>query len=104
MQYYLDRFRSYIHGLLKKTDVYLVIDILSDTTQIARRESTRHERDKGAIRVYTIRNTTRLPPHKVMLTVTRNKVHLKKKGLIVADDTDVFVLLRHLCCQCDIPA
>ena len=39
-------------------------------------ESTRHGRDKGASREYTLRNTTRLPPQKVMLTVTRNKVPL----------------------------
>ena len=27
-----------------------------------------------------------------------------KKVLVVADDTDIFVLLLHLCCQGDIPA
>ena len=27
-----------------------------------------------------------------------------KKVLVVADDTDIFVLLCHLCCQGDIPA
>ena len=26
VQYYMDRFRSYIHGRLKKTDVYIVFD------------------------------------------------------------------------------
>ena len=130
-------------------------------------ESTRHGRDKGASRVYTIRNTTRLPPQKVMLTVTRNyKVQLidlmredmafhkdyfsqhklvltgsdhvqvvinkgviikrqymkttqeeadtmivqqvaevkAKKVLVVADDTDIVVLLLHFCCQVDIQA
>ena len=35
-----------------------------------------HGRDKGASRVYTLRNTTSLPPQKVMLTVTRNNVQL----------------------------
>ena len=116
--------------------------------------------------MYTLQNTTRLPPQKVMLTVTRNKVQLidlicedmafhkdyfsqhklvhtgsdpvpveinsgviikrqdmkttqeeadtmivqqvaevkAKKVLVVADDTDIFVLLLHLCCQGDIPA
>ena len=33
-------------------------------------------RDKGASKEYTFRNTTRLRPPKVMLTVTRNKVQL----------------------------
>ena len=27
-----------------------------------------------------------------------------KEVLVVADETDIFVHLRHLCCQCDIPA
>ena len=129
------------------------------------KESTRHGRDKGASREYTLRNTTRLPPQKVMLTVTRNKVQLidlicedmafhkeyfsqhklvltgsdpvpveinsgviiKRQDMkttqeeadtmivqqvaevkakivpVVADDTDIFVLLLHLCCQGDIP-
>ena len=129
------------------------------------KESTRHGRDKGASKVYTLQNTTRLPPQKVMLTVTRNKVQLidlicedmafhkeyfsqhklvltgsdpvpveinsgvivkrqnmkttqeeadamivqqvaevkAKKVLVVADDTDIFVLRLHLCCQGDIP-
>ena len=131
----------------------------------SRKESTRNGRDKGASRVYSLRNTTRLPPQKVMLTVTRNKVqlidlicedmafhkddfsqhklvltgsdavpveinrgviikrHMKttqeeadtmivqqvaevkaKKVLVVADDTDIFVLLLHFCCLGDIPA
>ena len=129
-------------------------------------ESTRHGRDKGASRVYPLRNTTRLPPQKVMLTVTRNRVQLidlicedmafhkddfsqhrlvltgsdpvpveinrgviiklqymkttqegadtmivqqvaevkAKKVLVVADDTDIVVLLLHFCCQGGIPA
>ena len=33
-------------------------------------------RDKGASRACTLRNTTRLPPQKFMLTVIRNKVQL----------------------------
>ena len=119
-----------------------------------------HGRDKGASRVYTIRNTTRLidlidlicelidlicedmafhkedfSQHKLVLTgsdpvpeeinrgchhqtprhenyaggvdtiivqqvaeVKANKVH------VVAEDTDIFVLLLHFCCQGDIPA
>ena len=118
-------------------------------------------RDKGASRVYTLRNTTRLPPQKFILTVIRNKVQLidlicedmafhkddishhklvltgsdlvpveinrgviikrqymktkqeeadamivqqveevkAEKVLVVADDTDTFVLLLHFCCQ-----
>ena len=129
-------------------------------------ESTRNGRDKGASIVYSLRNTTRLPPQKVILTVTRNKVQLidlicedmafhkddfsqhklvltgcapvpveinrgviikrqdmtttqeeadtmivqqvaevkAKKVLVVADDTDIFVLLLHFCCLGDIPA
>ena len=27
-----------------------------------------------------------------------------KKVLVVANDTDIFVILLHFCCQCDIPA
>ena len=123
-------------------------------------------RDKGASRVYTLRNTTRLPPQKFMLAVIRNKVQIidlicedmafhkddisqhnlvltgsdlvpveinrgviikrqymktkqeeadvmvvhqveevkANKVLVVADDTDIFVLLLHFCCQGDIPA
>ena len=115
---------------------------------------------------YILRNTIRLPPHKFMLTVIRNRVqvinliwqdmafhnddisqhHLvltgsdlvpveinrgviikrkymktkqdeadamvvqqveevkAKKVRVVADDTDIFVLLFHFCCQGDIPA
>uniref|UniRef100_UPI00359005F2 uncharacterized protein n=1 Tax=Myxine glutinosa TaxID=7769 RepID=UPI00359005F2 len=72
VQDYLDRFRSYIQGRLK-TDVYLVFDrYKADSTK----DSTRQGRDKGASSVYTLRCTTRLPPEKVILTVTRNKMQL----------------------------
>ena len=132
----------------------------------SRKESTRNGRGKGASRVYSLRNTTRLPPQKVMLTVTINKVQLidlicedmafhkddfsqhklvltgsdpvpveinrgviikrqdmkttqeeadtmivqqvaevkANQVLVVADDTDIFVLLLHFCCLGDIPA
>ena len=56
--------------------LYLANDILSDTKQIARRRAQCTGEKKGASRVYTLQNTTRLPPQKVMLTVTRNKVQL----------------------------
>ena len=166
MQDYLDRFRDHIQKALKKTDVYLVFDrYKADSTKA----STRHGRDQGASRMYTLRSTTRLPPQKVLLTVTQNKMQLielickdimthshllisttkklvitgagpvpveinpgsviihrqdmktmqeeadtmivqqvadekPKKALVVADDTDVFVLLLHFCCKEDIPA
>ena len=166
LQDYLDRFRDHIQKFLKKTDVYLVFDqYKADSTKT----STRHGQDQGASRMYILRSTTRLPPQKVILTVTQNKMQLielickdimthsnllifttqkliitgadpvpveinpgsiivhrqdmktmhkeadtmivqqvadvkPKKALVVADDTDVFVLLLHFCCKEDIPA
>ena len=41
-----------------------------------RKEATRRGRDKGASRIYTLRCTARLPPQKVVLTVTTNKNQL----------------------------
>ena len=40
------------------------------------KDSTWQCRDKGASRVYTLRETTRLPPQKVAFTVATNKVQL----------------------------
>lgn len=80
IQDYLDNFRGYIRIHLRKSDVYLVFDRYKDGST---KESTRHERDKGASRVYTLRNTTRLPQQKVVLTVTDNKAQLI--DLIVQD-------------------
>ena len=76
---YLVRFRSYLHGHLAK-DVYLVFDIYIEGST---KEATRRSRDKGASRVYTLRCTARLPPQKVVLTVTTNKDQLTT--LIVED-------------------
>ena len=56
--------------------LYRTNDIHSETKHISTKESTMHMRDKGASRVYTLRNTTHLPPRKAILTVTRNKVQL----------------------------
>ena len=69
VQDYLDRFRDHIQKFLKKTDVYLVFDrYKADSTKA----SIRHGRDQGASRKYTLQSTTRLPPQKVILTVTQN--------------------------------
>ena len=166
VQDYLDRFRDHIQKFLKKTDVYLVFDqYKADSTKA----STRHGRDQGASRMYTLRSITCLPPQKVLLNVTQNKTQLIEfickdimthshllifmtknlvitgadpvpveinpgniiihrqgmktmqeeadtmivqqvadvkppKALVVADDTDVFVLLLHICSKEDIPA
>ena len=77
---YLVRFRSYLHGHLAKSYVYLVFDryIKGNT-----KEATRRGSDKGSSRVYTLRCTVRLPPQKVALTVTKNKYQLI--ALIVED-------------------
>ena len=40
------------------------------------KESSRQCRDKGASRIYTLRNAAHLPPQKVILTVTSNKAQL----------------------------
>ena len=141
---YLVRFRSYLHGHLAKSDVYLVFDRYIEGST---KEATRCGRDKGASRVYTLRCKARLPPQKVVLTVTTNKAQLialviedlvshkadfqkhklvvtgrdpvpveiangcvnkrqdmsttKEEGdtLIVADNTDIFVLLFYFCHQ-----
>ena len=58
---YLDRFRDHIQKFLKKIDVYIVFDrYKADSTKA----STRHERNQGANRMYTLRSTTRLPPQR----------------------------------------
>ena len=49
------------------------------------KEATRRSRDKGVSRVYTLGSITRLPPQKLILTVTKNKMQLI--DLIVADLT-----------------
>ena len=49
------------------------------------KEATRRRRVKGVSRVYTLRISTQLPPHKVILNVTNNKLQLI--DLIVADLT-----------------
>ena len=67
---YLVWFRSYLHGHLAKSDVYLVFDRYIEGST---KEATRRDRDKGASRVYTLRCTARLPPQSVVLTVTTNK-------------------------------
>ena len=70
---YLDRFHDHIQKYLKKLDVYLVFDrYKADNTKA----STRYGRDQGASRMYTLRSTTRLPPQKIILTVTQNKMQL----------------------------
>ena len=77
---YLVRFRSYLHGHLAKSDVYLVLDRYIEGCT---KEAIRRGRDEGASRVYTLRCTARLPPQKVVLTVTTNKDQLI--ALIVED-------------------
>ena len=74
---YLVRFHSY-H--LAKSDVYLVFDRYIEGSTM---EATRRGRDKGASRVYTLCCTARLPPQKVVLTITTNKDQLI--ALIVKD-------------------
>ena len=39
-------------------------------------EATRCGRDKAVSRIYTVRNSIRLPPQKVILNVTKNKIQL----------------------------
>ncbi|KAI0243130.1 hypothetical protein LSAT2_008387 [Lamellibrachia satsuma] len=68
---YFVRVRSYIHGHLAKSDVYLVFDRYIEGW------------DKGLNRVYTLGCTARLPPQKVVLTITTNKDQLI--ALIVED-------------------
>ena len=71
--------------------VYYALQIIWCITCICRyvegsaKEATRRSRDKASSRVYTLRSTTRQPPHKVILTVTINKMHLIDH--IVADLT-----------------
>ena len=77
---YLVQFRSYLHGHLAKSDVYLVFDRY---TEGSTKEATQRGRDKGSSRVYTLRCTALLPPQNVVLTVTTNKDQLT--ALIVED-------------------
>ena len=77
---YLVWFRSYLHGHLAKSDVYLVFDRYIEGST---KEATRRGRDKGSSRVYTLRCTAHLPPQKGVLTVTTNKDQLI--ALIVED-------------------
>ena len=77
---YLVRFSSYLHGQLAKRDVYLVFDRYIEGST---KEATRRGRDKRASRVYTSRCTARLPPQKVVITLTTNKDQLI--ALIVVD-------------------
>ena len=77
---YLVRFRSYLHGHLAKSDVYMVFDRYIEGST---KEATWHGRDKGASRVYTLRCTAHLPPQKIILTVNTNKDQLI--ALIVED-------------------
>ncbi|PIK51925.1 hypothetical protein BSL78_11180 [Apostichopus japonicus] len=69
VQDYHDRFRSYIQGRMKKTDVYLVFDRQHKGQHKARTGQTSKQGVYSAMH-------TRLPPQKVMLTVTRNKMQL----------------------------
>ena len=73
VQDYIDRFRSYIDGQLKISNVYLLFDryIKSST-----KEHLRHTRDKAASRTYSLNKKSRLPPKNVVLTVVTNKAQL----------------------------
>ena len=77
---FLVRFRSYLHGHLAKSDVYLAFDRYIEGST---KEATQRGRDKGASKVYTLRCTARLPPQIVVLTSTTNKDQLI--ALIVED-------------------
>ncbi|KAJ4918215.1 hypothetical protein JOQ06_000075 [Pogonophryne albipinna] len=73
VQDFLDNFRRHIQVHLQTSDVYLIFDRYNEGSI---KESTRSDRDKGASRVYTLRPTARLPPQKVLLTVSSNKKQL----------------------------
>ena len=77
---YLVRFRSYLHGHLATSYVYLVFDRYIEGST---KEATRRGKGKGTSRVYTLLFTARLPPQKVVLTITTNKEQLI--ALIVED-------------------
>lgn len=80
VQDFLNNFRHHIQSYLQSGDVYLVFDRYKDDSIKA---SARHDRDQGASRVYTLHPTARLPPQKVVLTVSSNKKQLI--DLILAD-------------------
>lgn len=80
VQDFLNNFRRHIRGYLESSDVYLVFDRYKEGSI---KESTRNDRDQGASRVYTLRPAARLPPQKVVLTVSNNKKQLI--DLILAD-------------------
>lgn len=73
VQDYLNIFRHYVQGYLQTSDVYLAFDRYNPGST---KESTRGERDRGASREYSLRPTTKLPPQKVLLTVSSNKKQL----------------------------
>ena len=77
---YLLRFRSYLHGHLAKSDVYLTFDRYIEGST---KEATRCGRDKGTSKAYTLRCTAHLPPQKFVLTITTNKDQLI--ALIIED-------------------
>ena len=73
VQEFLNNFRCHIQNYMECGDVYLVFDRYMEGST---KESTRNERDQGASRVYSLRPATRIPPQKVILTVSRNKKQL----------------------------
>ena len=106
---YLVRFRSYLHGHLAKSDVYLMFDRYNEGRT---KEATRRGMDKGKSKVYTLRCTAHLPPQKVFLTITTNKEQLtalifedlvshkadfQKRKLVVTDRNPVPVEIANGC-------
>ena len=70
---FLDNFRKYVNDLVTASDVYLIFDRYIPTS---RKECLRKTRDLRASRKYQLNTTMKIPPQKVVLTVSENKCAL----------------------------
>lgn len=80
VQDYIDAFRSHVRRYQESADVFLTFDRY---TNASTKDVTRSARDKGATKVFQMKNTSRLPAAKLLFSVTANKIQVIK--YIVAD-------------------
>ena len=93
VQDYVDKAVTWTFGKVQESDVYLVFDRYMEYSI---KDNTRNTRQKGASRQHRLTLTMPLPPQKVLLTVTQNKIQLI--DLIVAalqKEKDQFKLCGH---------
>ena len=73
VQDYVDKAVTWTFRKVQESDVYLVFDRYMEYSI---KDNTRNTRQKGASRQHRLTLTMLLPPQKVLLTVTQNKIQL----------------------------